>query len=132
MHVVCTYLQTGPSGLSSMRARTTSWARRARQAKALGHSHVGGSGKHGRQLTQHSSNNTMIRNTLTGYMHPIAQPHYNRKLILHDLGGRHSTAVTRPHCNDKDVGSNPAAARNENWTLGWPPAQKVPQWSNRI
>ena len=37
------------------------------------------------------------------------------------VGGRHSTAVTRPHCNDKDVGSNPAAARNENWTLGKAP-----------
>ena len=39
---------------------------------------------------------------------------------------RYSTAVTRPHCNDKDVGLNPAAAKNENWTLGWPPAQKCP------
>ena len=37
------------------------------------------------------------------------------------MGGRHSTAVTRSHCNDKDVDSNPAAARNENWTLGKAP-----------
>ena len=34
---------------------------------------------------------------------------------------RHSTAVTRPLCKGKDVGSNPADDRNENWTLGKAP-----------
>ena len=38
-----------------------------------------------------------------------------------------TVVVMRPLRNDKDVGSNPAATRNENWTLGRPPAQKVPQ-----
>ena len=31
-----------------------------------------------------------------------------------DLGGRNCVAVEHPHCNGKDVGSNPAATRNEN------------------
>ena len=25
--------------------------------------------------------------------------------------------MRRPHCNDKDLGLNPAATRNEKWTL---------------
>ena len=36
----------------------------------------------------------------------------------------------RPPRNDKDVGSNPAATRNENQTLGTP-LQKVAQWSGQ-
>ena len=42
--------------------------------------------------------------------------------------GQSSAAVTRPHGNVHDVGSNPAAARKENQTLGTP-LQKVAQWS---
>ena len=34
--------------------------------------------------------------------------------------GQSGAAVTHSHGNDQDVGSNPAAARNENWTLGTP------------
>ena len=40
-----------------------------------------------------------------------------------------SAAVTRPHGNVQDVGLNPAGARNENQTVGDPPAQKEAQWS---
>ena len=47
------------------------------------------------------------------------------------MGDKSSVAVTRSHCNDKDVGSNPAATRNENGHWGGP-LQKVAQWSNRI
>ena len=36
-------------------------------------------------------------------------------------------AVTRPHGNHQDVGSNPAAARNKKTDIGQTPAQKVPQ-----
>ena len=42
-------------------------------------------------------------------------------------GGQDRVAVECPHPNKEDVGSNPAATRNEKWTLEWPPAQKVPQ-----
>ena len=42
------------------------------------------------------------------------------------LGGQSGTAVTRPHGNQLDVGSNPAAARNEKTDIGQTPAQKVP------
>ena len=38
--------------------------------------------------------------------------------------------VTRPHGNAQDVGSNPAAARNEKRTSGTP-LQKVAQWSGQ-
>ena len=38
--------------------------------------------------------------------------------------------VTCPHGNVHDVGSNPAATRNENQTLGTP-LQKVAQWSGQ-
>ena len=41
-----------------------------------------------------------------------------------NLGGQDRIAIKRPHCNDKDVGSNPTATRKETWTL--------PQWSKRI
>ena len=43
------------------------------------------------------------------------------------LGGQDRVAVECPHPNKEDVGSNLAATRNKKWTLGWPPAQKVPQ-----
>ena len=42
------------------------------------------------------------------------------------IGGRNRVAVECPHPNQEDVGSNLTATRNEKWTLGWPPAQKVP------
>ena len=43
------------------------------------------------------------------------------------MGGQSGAAVTRPHGNHQDVGSNPAAARNEKTDIGQTPAQKVPQ-----
>ena len=42
------------------------------------------------------------------------------------LGGQSGVAVTRPHGNHQDVGSNPAAARNEKRTLGGPPTEGSP------
>ena len=40
------------------------------------------------------------------------------KITMHmknvSMGDRHSIAVKCPHCNAKDVASNPAATRNEN------------------
>ena len=42
------------------------------------------------------------------------------------MGGRNSVAVRRPRCNGKDVGSNPAATRNEKWTLGDPLHRRWP------
>ena len=50
------------------------------------------------------------------------------------MGGQDRVAVKHPLRKDKDVGANPAATRktkNKNWTLGRPPAQKVPKWSTR-
>ena len=43
------------------------------------------------------------------------------------LGGHVRVVVECPHPNQEDVGSNLTATRYEKWTLGWPPAQKVPQ-----
>ena len=43
------------------------------------------------------------------------------------LGGQSGAAVTRLHGNQLDVGSNPAAARNEKTDIGQTPAQKVLQ-----
>ena len=45
-------------------------------------------------------------------------------LIYVQNWGQSSVAVTQPHCNDKDVGLNTAAARNEKLILGTP-IQKV-------
>ena len=44
-------------------------------------------------------------------------------------GSRSSLVVERPHCNDKDVDSNPTTARNENQTLGAspPPTEGSPR-----
>ena len=42
-------------------------------------------------------------------------------------GGQSGAAVRRPHGKHQDVGSNPAAARNEKTDIGQTPAQKVPQ-----
>ena len=43
----------------------------------------------------------------------------NRKIAgLTNEGGQDRVEVRRPHCHHKDVGSNPAATRNEKWTLG--------------
>ena len=44
----------------------------------------------------------------------------------HSKGGQSGVAVRRQHCMHEDVGSNPAAARNENTDFGQTPAQKVP------
>ena len=46
------------------------------------------------------------------------------------IGGQSCTAVERPHSNDKDVGSDPTAARYEKRTLGTP-LQKVAQGSEQ-
>ena len=43
------------------------------------------------------------------------------------LSVQHSVEVKASVCNDKDVGSNPAATRNENTDFGQTLAQKVPQ-----
>ena len=43
------------------------------------------------------------------------------------LGVKIGYRLMRPLPNHKDVGSNPAAARNENTDFGQTPAQKVPQ-----
>ena len=48
------------------------------------------------------------------------------------LGGQSGAAVRRPHGMHQDMGSNPAAARNEKTDIGQTPAQKVPQKSGRI
>ena len=50
----------------------------------------------------------------------------------HEFGGQSGVAVTRSHGNDQDVGSNPAAARNEKTHIRQTPAQKVPQLCGRI
>ena len=41
--------------------------------------------------------------------------------------GQSGAAVRHPHGMHQDVGSNPAAARNEKTDIGQTPAQKVPQ-----
>ena len=48
-------------------------------------------------------------------------------VLVMELGGQSGSAVTHPHGNHQDVGSNPAAARNEKTDIGQTPAQKVPQ-----
>ena len=45
---------------------------------------------------------------------------------------RSGAEVRRPHGMHQDVGSNPAAARNEKTHIGQTPAQKVPQLCGRI
>ena len=47
-------------------------------------------------------------------------------------GGQSGAAVRRPHGMHQDVGSNPAAARNEKTHIGQTPAQKVPRLCGRI
>ena len=52
-----------------------------------------------------------------------------REIIEPDIlgmGGQSTAAVPRPHCNDKDVGSNPASTRNEKQTLGDPLHRRCP------
>ena len=65
--------------------------------------------------------------------------HTNRQPIKNDwhghesssgygpFGGQSGAAVTCPHGNHEDVGSNPATARNEKTHNGQTPAPKVPQ-----
>ena len=48
------------------------------------------------------------------------------------MGGQSGAAVRRPHGMHQDMGSNPAAARNEKTHIGQTPAQKVPQLCGRI
>ena len=48
------------------------------------------------------------------------------------MGGQSGAAVTRPHGNHQDVGSNPATARNENQTLGDPLHRRWPKGLDRI
>ena len=55
------------------------------------------------------------------------RPLIPKMVLLSALGGQSGAAVRCPHCMHKDVGSNPAAARNENTDFGQTPAQKVPQ-----
>ena len=47
------------------------------------------------------------------------------------IGGQTGAAVTRPHGIQEDVGSNPAAARNEKNRHWEAPLQKVAQWSEQ-
>ena len=53
-------------------------------------------------------------------------------MVLKVFGGQSGAAVRRPHGMHQDVGSNPAAARNEKTHIGQTPAQKVPQLWGRI
>ena len=49
---------------------------------------------------------------------------------MKEHGGQRGLAVKHPSGNQKVRGSNPTAVmqvENKNWTLGRPPAQKVPQ-----
>ena len=48
------------------------------------------------------------------------------------LGGQSGTAVTCPHDNHQDVGSNPATARNENQTSQNPLHRTWPKGLDRI
>ena len=43
------------------------------------------------------------------------------------MGGQDRVAVKASTFNDKSIGSNPAATKNENKDFGQTPAQKVPQ-----
>ena len=48
-------------------------------------------------------------------------------MLIPDFGGQTGAAVTLPHGSHEDVGSNPAAARNEKKrTLGGPPTEGSP------
>ena len=49
---------------------------------------------------------------------------FKEKIPVRNKSG---VAVTRPHGNHQDVGSNPATARNEKTHNGQTPAQRVPQ-----
>ena len=48
------------------------------------------------------------------------------------LGGQIGVAVTHPHGNDQDVGSNPATTRNEKRPSGDPLHRRWPKVLNRI
>ena len=47
--------------------------------------------------------------------------------VISKFGGQSSAVVKRPHCNHKDVGSNPTTARNDNQTLKGPPTEGSPR-----
>ena len=53
-------------------------------------------------------------------------------MSLVDLGGESGVAVMHPHGNVQDVGSNPAATRNEKQTLGDPLHRRWPKGLDRI
>ena len=61
------------------------------------------------------------------FFYDISRCNHTYYFFVIDLGGQSGVAVTRSHGNDQDVGSNPAAARNEKMDIGQTPAQKVPQ-----
>ena len=52
-------------------------------------------------------------------------------MTLSTFGGQHGLVVKRPPGNQEVGGSNPTTGKNENWTLGSPPAQNVPQLFSR-
>ena len=51
---------------------------------------------------------------------------YHIQFISINLGGQSGAAVRRPHGYVHDVGSHPAATRNEKRTLGGPPTEGAP------
>ena len=51
--------------------------------------------------------------------------------VANAKGGRYRVAVKRPHCNGKDVGSNPAVTRNENGQWG-PPREGSPMFQQDL
>ena len=87
-------------------------------------------------IINYSSHNLILRQS--GLIHYLFGVILLRRFIqssssessCNTFGGQSSAAVLRPHGNVQNVGSNPAAARNENQTLGTP-LQKVAQWSGQ-
>ena len=52
--------------------------------------------------------------------------------IPFEMGSQSSVAVKCPHGKDKNLGSNPAATRNEKWTFGDSLHRRWPNGLNRI
>ena len=55
---------------------------------------------------------------------------YNTNYDCQIMGVKIGKRLRRPPPNHKDVGSNPAATRNEKTDIGGPPQQK--KWPNRL
>ena len=55
-----------------------------------------------------------------------SQPQYDINTELTVTGGQNRLVVKLPHCNHKDVGSNPTATRNGKRTLGDLPREGGP------